>query len=391
MEDNLTGKTCFVIMPFGEKKDIDGQPVNFDVIYKDFIKDAVEGLNLKCIRCDEIAEAGWIHSKMFEYIFSADVAVVDITSLNPNVFYELGIRHALKKSVTVLIRKAGTPTPFNIQGFQMLEYKPDDSQNLESGKQKIREFIKNGIAGQVLDSPIYEVLDNLKVERKPKRIGTKNTYLYPIAKVEGKEVGMITGDIQNIKEIDVWVNSENTNMQMARHFERSISATIRYLGAKRDRAGRVIEDLVANELRKEVGDTDVPAGIVVPTGSGELQKSHNVKKIFHAASVMGQVGRGYMPITEIAECVRNSLKLIDSDEMAAESIQSILFPLMGTGTTRLDSNEISRQLIDAAISYVEENPQTKVQKIYFLAYHEEDLNICRHILEHESRIAHSKV
>ena len=97
MEDNLTGKTCFVIMPFGEKKDIDGQPINFDVIYKDFIKDAVEGLSLKCIRCDEIAEAGWIHSKMFEYIFSADVAVVDITSLNPNVFYELGIRHALKK------------------------------------------------------------------------------------------------------------------------------------------------------------------------------------------------------------------------------------------------------------------------------------------------------
>ncbi|MFN8383654.1 MAG: macro domain-containing protein [Anaerolineales bacterium] len=391
MEDNLAGKTCFVIMPFGEKKDIDGQPINFDVIYKDFIKDSVEELKIKCIRCDEIAEAGWIHSKMFEYIFNADVAVVDITSLNPNVFYELGIRHALKKSVTVLIRKAGTPTPFNIQGFQMLEYKPDDPQNLESGKQKIREFIKNGIAGQVLDSPIYEVLDNLKVERKPKRIGTKNTYLYPIAKVAGKEIGMITGDIQNIKEIDVWVNSENTNMQMARHFERSISATIRYLGAKRDRAGRVIEDLVANELRKEVGDSDVPAGIVVPTGSGELQKSHNVKKIFHAASVMGQVGRGYMPITEIAECIRNSLKLIDSDELAAENIQSILFPLMGTGTTRLDSDEISKQLIDAAISYVEENPQTKIQKIYFLAYHEEDLNICKHILEHDSRIAHSNV
>ena len=90
------------------------------------------GLDLKCIRCDEIAEAGWIHSKMFEYIFSADVAVVDITSLNPNVFYELGVRHALKKSVTILIRKSGTPTPFNIQGFQMLEYKPDDLQNLEN-------------------------------------------------------------------------------------------------------------------------------------------------------------------------------------------------------------------------------------------------------------------
>jgi hypothetical protein len=79
-------------------------------------------------------------------------------------------------------------------------------------------------------------------------------------------------------------------MQMARHFERSISATIRYLGAKRDRAGRVVEDLIDNELRKEVGSGDVPAGIVIPTGSGELLASHNVKKISMPLAV-GQVGR----------------------------------------------------------------------------------------------------
>jgi O-acetyl-ADP-ribose deacetylase (regulator of RNase III) len=111
-----------------------------------------------------------------------------------------------------------------------------------------------------------------------------------------------------------------------------------------------------------------------------------VKKIFHAAAVAGQVGRGYMPITEIAQCIRNSLNLVDSEEMANESIQSILFPLMGTGTTQLDAHEVASQLIDAAISFVEENPQTKIQEIYFLAYNEDDLNLCRHIFDQSTRI-----
>ena len=138
---------------------------------------------------------------------------------------------------------------------------------------------------------------------------------------------MITGDIQNIKEVDVWVNSENTNMQMARHFDRSISATIRYLGAKKDRAGRVTDDFIADELREAAGGADVPAGIVIPTGSGELLKSHNVKKIFHAAAVVGQVGRGYTPIARNCRMYSQCLKLVDSEEMASEIIQSILFPL----------------------------------------------------------------
>jgi O-acetyl-ADP-ribose deacetylase (regulator of RNase III) len=396
MEGNkFAGKKCFAIMPFGKKKEKrpDGTEVeiDFDYVYHELIKKAVEAIGVECDRCDEIIDTGSIHAKMFNSIFDADVAVVDVSFMNPNVYYELGVRHALKKNITLVIRKnSNQPPPFNISGLNVLGYDIDDDDKLNASRKTIGNYVKNGLEKQSVDSLIYEYLDNLKVERKPRKIIKKDIHLYPITKVFGKEIGIITGDIQNIKEIDVWVNSENTNMQMARHFERSISATIRYLGAKRDRAGRVVDDLIANELREAAGITDVPAGIVIPTGSGELNKSHNVKKIFHAASVIGQVGRGYMPITEIAECVRNALKLIDSDEMASENLQSILFPLMGTGTTRLDSDEISRQLIDAAIAYIEENAQTKIQKVYFLAYHEEDLYICKHILETDSRITYSK-
>jgi O-acetyl-ADP-ribose deacetylase (regulator of RNase III) len=391
MDQNLDGKKCFVIMPFGEKKDLDGKPINFDEIYKGFIKDAVSDLGIECIRCDEIAETGWIHSKMFKHIFEADVTVVDLTSLNPNVFYELGIRHALNKHVTVLIRKAGTPTPFNIQGFQILEYDPDNIESITNGKAKICEFIKNGLASRDIDSPVYEVLDNLKVEVKPKRLNKKETFMYQLVNVPGKQIGMITGDIQNIKEVDVWVNSENTNMQMARPFERSISATIRYLGAKKDIAGRITNDLIADELRALVGTSDVPPGIVVASGSGELLRTHQVKKIFHAAAVIGQPGRGYMPITDINECIRKSLYLFDSTDMENEEICSILFPLMGTGTTQLSALGIANQLIDAAVCYLEENPQSKVEKLYFLAYNEQDLELCRHIFRNDPRIATPKL
>ena len=110
-------RTCFVIMPFRTKTDVArSDEVNFDAVYKDIIKRGVERLNkeglvIKCIRSDEVERAGLIQERMIEYIADADVAVVDITTQNPNVFYELGVRHALRDRVTVLLRRKGTPNP----------------------------------------------------------------------------------------------------------------------------------------------------------------------------------------------------------------------------------------------------------------------------------------
>src|SRR3974390_1921766 len=118
----MAAKKCFVIMPFGEKLDSEGKAIDFDKTYTYLIKKTVEEIGIKCVRCDEIAETGWIHAKMFEHIYASDVAVVDITTLNPNVFYELGVRHALVDSVTVLLRAKNTRIPFNIQGFQVVDY-----------------------------------------------------------------------------------------------------------------------------------------------------------------------------------------------------------------------------------------------------------------------------
>ena len=175
-------------------------------------------------------------------------------------------------------------------------------------------------------------------------------------------------------------------MQMSRHYERSISGTIRYLGAKKDGAKRVSEDVVANELAAKVGSGGVDPGVVIDTGAGELTRTHNVKKIFHAASVQGQVGRGYSPIPDIYVCVRCALELADSPDMENEQLHSILFPLMGTGASRQSAQVVTDQLIDAAVAYMEEQPDSKINEIYFLAYNEQDLELCKHKFIYDPRI-----
>jgi hypothetical protein len=172
MENKYTDKSCFVIALW-KKTDLDGKPIDFDMVYKNFIKAAVEGIGMECIRCDEIIETGSIHFKMFHGIFEADVAVVDITSLNANVFYELGIRHALNKHVTLIIRKAGSPIPFNINGLTSIEYTLDTEEDIKKSRGTIQEYIKKGLEKQTVDSFVHQALDNLKVERRPKRIGKR--------------------------------------------------------------------------------------------------------------------------------------------------------------------------------------------------------------------------
>src|SRR5262249_32390682 len=157
-------------------------------------------------------------------------------------------------------------------------------------------------------------------------------------------------DVKNLA--DIWVSSENTNMEMSRPHERSISGVIRFYGAKR-KHGRVVEDTIANELKAIVGENaNVNPATVIATVAGELERRHSVKKIFHIASVIGQVGVGFTPIPGIGRCVSEALTLADSDDFVAMKLKSILFPLMGTGQARGSLERTAKELIEAAISYL---------------------------------------
>lgn len=102
---------CLVIMPFDEK---------IADTYTHGIKPAVESKGMKCIRLDE-NDSGNIVKDIVKYIQSAKMIIADLTDLNANVFYELGIAHTLGNN-TVMIVQNINEVPFDIKSYRVIEY-----------------------------------------------------------------------------------------------------------------------------------------------------------------------------------------------------------------------------------------------------------------------------
>ena len=376
--------TCFVIMPFGEKKDVGGRMINFDKIYEEIIKEPIRSAGLEPLRCDEIQEAGSIHKDMFEHIAQDRVAVVDLTTLNANVFYELGVRHALKNNVTVLIQAEGSNIPFNIRGLRIIMY-PANIKDFAETRTRITNFIINGLNNQESDSPVKEIMAGLKVKDKSAPIQDLKHFSYQIKDASKRGITLLTGDIiSRTEDIDVWVNSENTNMQMARYFDKSLSASVRYHGAKKDENEEIIEDTIANQLAAAKGKREtVNPFTVLVTDGGDLMKTHGVKKIFHVAATFGIPGIGWTAVPQIHTVVTKCLRMTDTRK---EELTSIVFPLLGTGRGGLDVYELAPLLIRQILNYFKSRPESKVQNVYIMAWNWRDLEACQNALENITEI-----
>ncbi len=154
---------CFVIRGFGRKKDSAGQEIDFDAVEKALIAPAMEASGLTGGTTITVMDAGSIHDDMFRLILKADIVVCDITVHNANVFYELGVRHALRRQHTVLIRgdKTADGTPFDIAGMRYLTYKLADPGDGEV-KKALTETLKATLATErETDSPVFLMMPEL--------------------------------------------------------------------------------------------------------------------------------------------------------------------------------------------------------------------------------------
>ena len=160
---------AFVIRPFGTRKAID-----FDEVEKNLVGPALENIGAEGRTTGEILEAGNIRIDMFQQLLIADLVVADITTNNPNAFYELGIRHALQEKRTFLIRaklpRAQTvdelkeiDVPFDLKTDRYFEYDPA---NPEASIEKLTEALREATASNRQDSPVFLSLPNLKSQSK---------------------------------------------------------------------------------------------------------------------------------------------------------------------------------------------------------------------------------
>lgn len=127
MPEDTSRPLCFALMPFGRKPDASGAVLDFDAIYRLLIKPAIERAGLQPIRADEEQAGGIIHKPMFERLILSDYAVADLTTANANVYYELGVRHAVRPRSTVLVFAEGTRLPFDLGPLRGMPYAIDAS------------------------------------------------------------------------------------------------------------------------------------------------------------------------------------------------------------------------------------------------------------------------
>ncbi|PCJ94421.1 MAG: hypothetical protein COA50_11710 [Flavobacteriaceae bacterium] len=153
-------------MPFGIKIDKLGREIDFNEIYELLIKKAIEKCEMEPIRDDEELLGGTIHKPMYERLVLCDYAIADLTSLNANVFYELGLRHAIKAHTTIPIFAFDADLPFDLKMQRTLPYKLDDQGKLIDIEAALEILVKHLNAckeDNTIDSPVFQLIDGWKV------------------------------------------------------------------------------------------------------------------------------------------------------------------------------------------------------------------------------------
>jgi hypothetical protein len=160
----------FVIRPFGKKTDSAGSEIDFERVHRELIAEAIAEAGLVGGTTGEILESGNIREDMFALIVEADLIICDITIHNANVFYELGIRHALRKRRTVMIK--GQPVadspPFDLLTDRYHSYPLKDPASAKDDLVKVLKAALSSI--RETDSPIFKMLPTL-CETDPASVG----------------------------------------------------------------------------------------------------------------------------------------------------------------------------------------------------------------------------
>lgn len=169
---------CFVIISFGEKENLNDlkskqakgisdpiQKINFDQIYNELIMPAILRAELEPLIESEEQSGGAIHKTMYEKIILCEFCIADLTNFNPNAYYELGMRYAVKPSATIpIIASSHFPLPFDITPNRTFAYQVDENFNLSNKERDIdtlTKMLQHAKKNHSTDSPLYDLINGI--------------------------------------------------------------------------------------------------------------------------------------------------------------------------------------------------------------------------------------
>lgn len=153
-------RRCFVISPIGSP-DSEARR-RADKILRHVIKPVCAELGFAARRADELSEPSLITRAVVQELLASDLVIADLTGANPNVYYELAIRHFIGRPVVQLI-EAGEHIPFDVSDVNTIKVDHRDLDSVEAAKESLATLIRNGIAVTVHETPITAVLERLGI------------------------------------------------------------------------------------------------------------------------------------------------------------------------------------------------------------------------------------
>ena len=176
---------AFIVTPFETKKDAKGNEIDFDQVRTTLIEPALKELGIKGGTTGMVIRSGSIHTTMFQQLLTADLVVAEVSIHNANVFYELGIRHALRPKRTFMLRGAdkdgakNDKPPFDIQGLRYLRY---DRDNPSASLAALVAGLRDTLDDPEEDSPVFRTLPALKEQDR--------SHFQPVPREFAEEVEM---------------------------------------------------------------------------------------------------------------------------------------------------------------------------------------------------------
>jgi hypothetical protein len=186
---------AFIVRPFGKKEGID-----FDRVEELLIAPALHELGVLGSTTQELVRGGNIREDMFGRLLKYDLVIADMSIHNANVFYELGVRHALRDKHTFLIRCQKDDVPFDLHTDRYLEYDADDP---KQALPRLIEGLRQTLVSDGADSPVFRLVSGLQAQdwtrflRVPREF-TEAVVKAAKAKREG-DLNLLAGEIRDLE------------------------------------------------------------------------------------------------------------------------------------------------------------------------------------------------
>jgi len=165
-------------------------------VLKHVIRPAVEECGYEAIRADEISEPGIISNQVIQHLVNDALVIADLTGRNPNVFYELAIRHTIQKPLVQVVQ-SDEPLPFDVAGTRTISFDHTDLDSVEIAKSQIVQQIQSlEKSTNDQESPISLALD-LQALRS-----SENPQSATLADL-AERLSLVQGTVLNIEDLMV--------------------------------------------------------------------------------------------------------------------------------------------------------------------------------------------